>query len=204
MLSTRQILIIGALATGAGMAVWLHRPAMTWLQIDRCLDQGGRWDYASDSCEFAEPGRVGRLVLRDSAAYQLGLPGRELLQVDSLRVPTEARAQATRLRGELQGDTAAEVRYYAGGDGQFAALIPSWSFEGEDPHVVAVIDARGALTRALLPTYVAVEVYCPASGHTQPEASSRDSSDGCRYFHPVAPEAAPEPALGADAPRSPT
>jgi hypothetical protein len=33
--------------------VGLLRPAQRWLEIDICLDRGGRWDYAADLCELA-------------------------------------------------------------------------------------------------------------------------------------------------------
>jgi hypothetical protein len=29
--------------------------AARFLAVDRCLDNGGRWDDASDSCEYARP-----------------------------------------------------------------------------------------------------------------------------------------------------
>lgn len=128
----------------------------------------------------------GRLLLRDSAARRLGLGTRELREVDSLRVPLAVRRQADELRGAWGGDSASVVRYYAGAGGQLAVLVPTRSFEGEDPHAVVAFGPDGsALARLALSSYEAVEVYCPASGPTHPGASSRDSTDGCRYFHPV-------------------
>ncbi|MFZ1642059.1 MAG: hypothetical protein WAV07_11665 [Candidatus Contendobacter sp.] len=37
----------------AVVAVWLR--IATWLAVDRCLDAGGRYDYANSACSFAEP-----------------------------------------------------------------------------------------------------------------------------------------------------
>lgn len=38
--------------------LWIRTP----LAIDRCLDQGGRWDYAKESCEGGE--RVAKAMLK--------------------------------------------------------------------------------------------------------------------------------------------
>ena len=63
------------------------------------------------------------------------------------------------------------------------ALIPSRSFEGEDPHVVAAIGAGGKPIRTvLIPSYGAIDVYCPAAGAVDPGSLARDSADGCRYI----------------------
>lgn len=196
----RRLLLAGATAAVAVAAVWLLPSAHTWLKVDLCLDQGGRWDYPGHSCQLTEAGVADRLVLRDSAAYLLGLQGRILRQVDSLRVPLAARAEANRLRIESGGHVTAAVRWYAGPRDQFAVLVPSRSFEGEDPHVIAAFGHDGApLTQTVLPSYGAVEVYCPASGRTHADALSHDSTDGCRYFRMVAPRRVPKPVAAGDA-----
>ena len=154
------------------------------LDWDSCLDQGGQWDSVRRACRTGNDGPTGRLVLRDHAARQLGLQQRVLRQVDSLRVPPAVRIQANRLRGDVDGDSTYAVRYYAESDTRFVALVPSFSFESQDPHVVVVFRPDGSpLTSLALPSYVAVEMFCPAEGPLQPDAGQRDSTDGCRYFH---------------------
>lgn len=158
------------------------------LDWDSCRDKGERWDSVRHACRHGDDDPAGRLVLRDSAARRIGLQKRVLRQVDSLRVPPAVRIQANQLRGDLNGDATHAVRYYAESDAWFVALVPSFSFEGEDPHVVVAFRRDGSrLARLALGSYEAVEVYCPAEGPTHPNASSRDSTDGCRYFHWVGP-----------------
>ena len=33
------------------VALWWLPTATRWIAIDRCLDLGGRWDYAAERCE---------------------------------------------------------------------------------------------------------------------------------------------------------
>jgi len=33
------------------VALWWLPAARRWIVIDRCLDDGGRWDYAAKRCE---------------------------------------------------------------------------------------------------------------------------------------------------------
>lgn len=40
-----------ALAVGIPLAIWLYRQ----VQIDKCLDAGGRWEYQQRHCLFEEP-----------------------------------------------------------------------------------------------------------------------------------------------------
>ena len=158
------------------------------LDWDSCLDQGGQWDSVRHACRTGNDGSTGRLVLRDFAARQLGLQQRVLRQVDSLGVPPAVRIQANRLRHDVSGDSTHAVRYYAESDAWFVALVPSFSFESQDPHVIVVFRPDGSpLTSLALATYAAVEVYCPAEGPLHPEAGQRDSTDGCRYFYGVEP-----------------
>jgi len=186
--SLRRLLLIGALGATGAVAVLALRRATGGLEVDPCLDRGGKWDAPGRTCRPGGDRPAGRLVLRVSAARQLGLSGRTFVQVDSLRVPSAVRKQANELRGVLGGDTTAEVRYYVESSGQLAVLIPSRSFEGEDPHVVGGFGIDGTpLARVMLPSFGAAEVYCPASGQTHPQASSRDSTDWCRYFRPIIP-----------------
>jgi hypothetical protein len=39
------------LAVVVALALWWWPSARRWLAIDRCLDLGGRWDYAEERCE---------------------------------------------------------------------------------------------------------------------------------------------------------
>jgi hypothetical protein len=180
------LLILAGLIAAGGVAAWLVPRVVRSSRADGCVDRGGRWDSSRRACRFAAEGPAGRLRLTDSGARELGLRERMLVQIDSQRVPPMTRTRTNRLRGELGGDTSA-VRYYAGRDGRLlAALVPSRSFESQDPHVVVVFGHDGS-PAAGLSTYAAVEVYCPASGPTDPQYSARDSVDGCRYFHPLQP-----------------
>ena len=117
----------------------------------------------------------GRLTLRAAAARELGLAERALLEVDSAIVPSSARKQANALRTELEG-ASAPVRYYSRpGGASFVALIPSRSFEGTDPHVVAAFAwNQEPKPKLLLRSYEAVEVYCPAAGRTDSPPWWRD------------------------------
>jgi hypothetical protein len=52
MLSRRVKLLILLLAAALlSLAAWR---AKRWLDIDRCLDAGGRWDYSAQKCDFGE------------------------------------------------------------------------------------------------------------------------------------------------------
>lgn len=129
-----------------------------------------------------------RLVLRDSSAAQLGVGATTLPEVPLARVPAPARQAAATLRDELRG-AADSVRFFSADGATFVALIPTHPFEGEDPHVLATFDAAGGRpTRVVLPTFMHVELYCPA-GRGAPDAASsaRDSANGCRYFAPPLP-----------------
>jgi hypothetical protein len=127
----------------------------------------------------------GRLVLRDAAARELGLTERTLIEVDSSTVPAPARERANSLRAELDG-APVPVRYYSTPASEFVALIPSYSFEDNDPHVVSAFASDGEPNlRLTLRTYQAVEMYCPAPKRTNTAGWWRDSTDGCRYFDPM-------------------
>ena len=193
----RHLFLVAGLIAAGGVAAWLLPRAMPSEKRDGCLDRGGRWDSSRQACRFAADAPAGRLRLTDAAARQFGLRERTLAEVDSLRVPPAVRTRVSLLRGELGGDTFEVVRYYAGQDGRLAALIPSSSFEGEDPHVVSVFGRDGS-SRLGLPSYVAVEVYCPASGRMGAHSSARDSADGCRYFHTARPSRPPPLRPGPD------
>jgi hypothetical protein len=41
------------LVAAAALAAWLGSAARGCLEVDRCLDAGGRWDDASGSCDGA-------------------------------------------------------------------------------------------------------------------------------------------------------
>jgi hypothetical protein len=154
-----------------------------------CEPQPRRVETGATEARSGTPEGVpnGRLLLRDFAARQLGLRTLEMREVDSLRVPLAVRSQANSLRDSAGGDSASVVRYYAGAGEQLAeiaALVPSRSFEGEDPHIVAGFRPDGSpLSTTAHHTFVAVEVYCPVSSRAPPGGSARDSTDGCRYFH---------------------
>lgn len=46
--STRKLLFVFAVAVAVGVAsAWLLR----WVQIDRCLDAGSRWNHDVGACE---------------------------------------------------------------------------------------------------------------------------------------------------------
>lgn len=137
----------------------------------------------------------GSVLLQPEAARALGTVSGEMAQIDSAAVPRVVRQRATLIRQELEG-APNPIRYYPAGNGRYVALVPARSFEGEDPHVIAVFDQTGKLVGAQH-TYASVRMYCPAEGVTDPHASSRDAADGCRYFHRVQP--ATEPGAAADA-----
>jgi hypothetical protein len=144
----------------------------------------------------ADPKPVrGRVLLQPEAARALGTVNGEMVQIDSAAVPRLVRERATRMRQELEGGTN-PIRYYPADNGRYVALVPSRSFEGEDPHVIASFDQIGKLIGAQ-PAYTSVQVYCPAEGVTDKFSSSQDGADGCRYFHSVQPAA--EPGVAADA-----
>jgi hypothetical protein len=129
--------------------------------------------------------QTGRLVLRDTAAAQLGVARDTLPEVPRADVPLPARQAAAALRDELRG-AADSVRFFSDGSGSFVALIPTQAFDGTDPHVLAAFDAAGGRpSRVVLPTFMHVVLYCPADGPA-PEAGSgsRDDADGCRHFDP--------------------
>lgn len=195
-MSTQRLLSATAILVAVVAAVWLRRPATEWLRVDSCSDLGGQWDSAGSICQLPRARPSGRLVLREAAARELGLVERELVQADSTDVPVPVRAHAGRLRSDLSGgDTA--VWYYVAHGGQYAALIPSYSFEGEEPRAVAAFGPDGRpLGGVVLPAYVAVERYCPSTGDRFPGSSARDSTDGCRYFFPPVEEPAPGRAAG--------
>jgi hypothetical protein len=193
----RHLLVVAGLAAAGGVAAWLLPRAIPAAKRDGCLDRGGRWDSSRQACRFAAEHPAGRLRLTDAAARRLGLRERTLAEVDSLRVPPAVRTRVNRLRGELGGDTFEVVRYYAGQGGRLAALIPSSSFEGGDPHVVTTFGRDGS-PRLGLPSYAAVEVFCPASGRMGAHGSARDSADGCRYFHTAQPSQPPPLRPGPD------
>ncbi len=43
----RTLLAIGALLIGMTLGYWFRG----WLDVDRCLDRGGRWNYEAGWCE---------------------------------------------------------------------------------------------------------------------------------------------------------
>jgi hypothetical protein len=45
----RVTVLVAVAALAIFVGVWFMR----WLAIDRCLDAGGRWNYATRACEFA-------------------------------------------------------------------------------------------------------------------------------------------------------
>lgn len=45
------LLILLFLGVGIPLVAWLYRE----LQIDKCLDAGGRWEYQQRHCLFEEP-----------------------------------------------------------------------------------------------------------------------------------------------------
>jgi hypothetical protein len=47
---------VAVLVAVVALAILVGVLFMRWLAIDRCLDAGGRWNYATRACEFA-PGR---------------------------------------------------------------------------------------------------------------------------------------------------
>lgn len=48
------VCVLAAIVLGfAVVTVWPRVAA--WLAVDRCLDAGGRYDYAGNACSFAEP-----------------------------------------------------------------------------------------------------------------------------------------------------
>jgi hypothetical protein len=126
-----------------------------------------------------------RIVLRDTAARQLGLAATTLPEIQRAQVPPATRAAAAALRDQLRG-AADSVRFFSADGATYVALIPTLPFEGEDPHVLAAFDAAGGRpSRVVLPTFAHVVSYCPAGRGTPDAASSaRDSADGCRYFTP--------------------
>jgi len=46
----RTIVIVGGLILGSAIIYLLF--FSTWLEIDHCLDSGGRWNYEKGACEW--------------------------------------------------------------------------------------------------------------------------------------------------------
>ena len=54
--NAKVLLVVVLTVTVLGSAVAVVWPQVaTWLAVDRCLDAGGRYDYASNACSFTEP-----------------------------------------------------------------------------------------------------------------------------------------------------
>jgi hypothetical protein len=138
---------------------------------------------AAGSGEYRDASR--HLVLNAGGADELGVESGDFPEIDSLRVPMRGRTWVSQLREEVGGASSEPVRFYAAGKGQSIALIPSRSFEGEDPHVLTAIGPNGEpVRRVVIHSFGAIDVYCPGRGRTDSVSSSRDSMDGCRYFSP--------------------
>ncbi len=140
------------------------------------------------------PPPEGELRLRAEAAEKLGVSAPVLPEIHSSAVPRPTRTLAEQMRGLMGGGERA-VRYFSADSRTIAVLIPTRSFEGEDPHVVVASHGEGeAAAYPALRTNEAVDRYCPAEGVLGPQAAARDSADGCRYFdpHPL-PEPVPPP-----------
>ena len=61
---TTYILIIGILITMTG--IWAYQNIDQFLKVDSCLDQGGRWNYEKQECEFSEPTKKPATIENDS------------------------------------------------------------------------------------------------------------------------------------------
>ena len=121
------------------------------------------------------------------------MPAGAYREVDSLRVPTIVRWKAAKLRDEVHGPPSEPVRFYAATDIVTVALVPSRSFEGEDPHAVVSLDSVGGV-REMRFSQEVLELYCPAGGEIRRHAWSTDGADGCRHFHIPLPEIPPSSA----------
>jgi hypothetical protein len=49
----RKVIVVMAVAAVLAFLLW---KAKAWLDIDRCLDAGGRWDYGAGTCDFGPSG----------------------------------------------------------------------------------------------------------------------------------------------------
>jgi hypothetical protein len=53
-MSTRRIIILSLLIFGLISVLWSIPKAKRFVEIDRCLDRGGSWNYVKQECEYGD------------------------------------------------------------------------------------------------------------------------------------------------------